>query len=312
MVPDVRNPRETALWASRSVYDSAVEVILAGIAVILPAVITIYILDAAMRILVSVLDPIVRGLILLGVIPKIQRSGVVDVLRALGLYNNVSSFLAQLIALVLLAVIVVGLGVAGRHRYGDRLIDVFDRVFMSLPGIGAVYKSFRRMSDAVMESEMEHFRSVKLVEFPRDGTYVIGFETARPPASIRDGIDGDGPRTLFLPLAPNPVMGGFLTHVPEERIVDIDMTVEEGVRNIITSGIATQEPLTEEDLDEVGLSEEDLDEVGLTEEDLVGVEDDPDGEGTTAADGPPVQSSTSARGDASGNATADGEAVAED
>lgn len=47
--------------------------------------------------------------------------------------------------------------------------------------------------------------------------------------------------TLFIPLAPNPVMGGFLTHVPTDRVRDIDMTVEAGVRSIITSGIASDE-----------------------------------------------------------------------
>jgi len=47
--------------------------------------------------------------------------------------------------------------------------------------------------------------------------------------------------TLFLPLAPNPVMGGFLTHIPRDRVSDVDMTVEEAVRIVITSGIATDD-----------------------------------------------------------------------
>ena len=47
--------------------------------------------------------------------------------------------------------------------------------------------------------------------------------------------------TLFLPLAPNPVMGGFLINVPAERVYDVDLTVEEGVRAIVTSGVASGE-----------------------------------------------------------------------
>ncbi|MFB6305090.1 MAG: hypothetical protein ABEH47_07980, partial [Haloferacaceae archaeon] len=45
--------------------------------------------------------------------------------------------------------------------------------------------------------------------------------------------------TLFLPLAPNPVMGGYVLHVEADRVVDVDLTVEEGVQSIVTSGVAT-------------------------------------------------------------------------
>jgi hypothetical protein len=44
--------------------------------------------------------------------------------------------------------------------------------------------------------------------------------------------------TLFLPLAPNPVMGGHLVHLPEDRVMDVEMTVEEGLQTIVTSGVA--------------------------------------------------------------------------
>jgi uncharacterized membrane protein len=47
--------------------------------------------------------------------------------------------------------------------------------------------------------------------------------------------------TMFIPMAPNPVTGGFLTYVPESQVYDIDMTIEEGVRSILTSGVATGE-----------------------------------------------------------------------
>ena len=261
--------------ARRSVHERVADVVLTGVAVILPLVVTVYILDAALAILVSVLDPLVRALVFFEVVTIVENSPVIQALQVLGLYQSVASFLAHLIALVLLALIIVGLGVMGRNRYGDQFIDYFDAVFMAVPGVGTVYESFRRMSDVMLESEIENFRSVKLVEFPRDGTYVIGFETARPPLGIREQVGVDGMVTLFLPLAPNPVMGGFLTHMPEDRVMDVDMTVEEGVRNIITSGIGTQSM-------EDGLDESQLQEFGFSEEELEGLsgvgEDDEDGD----------------------------------
>jgi hypothetical protein len=56
--------------------------------------------------------------------------------------------------------------------------------------------------------------------------------------------------TLFLPLAPNPVMGGHLAHIPEDRVYDVDMTVEEGIRTIVTSGVAVSEPAGDDGLTE--------------------------------------------------------------
>jgi len=93
---------------------------------------------------------------------------------------------------------------------------------------------------------------VKLVEYPHEGTYTLGFETTRTPKPIRDAAGDDSMRTLFLPLAPNPVMGGFLAHIPESRIRDVDMTVEEGMRTVVTTGVA----VAGEDTD--GLSREEL------------------------------------------------------
>jgi hypothetical protein len=62
-------------------------------------------------------------------------------------------------------------------------------------------------------------------------------------------------KTLFLPLAPNPVMGGHLVHLPEDRVIDVEMTVEEGIRTVVTSGVA----ISDADGDgRSGLSEEQL------------------------------------------------------
>jgi hypothetical protein len=59
-------------------------------------------------------------------------------------------------------------------------------------------------------------------------------------------------QTLFLPMAPNPVMGGYVIHVSEERVIDVDMTVQEGIRSIVTSGVAI------DDADDPALSAEEM------------------------------------------------------
>jgi uncharacterized membrane protein len=268
MVPQPRDEHtEAAREAGESAYRAALDVVLTGIAVILPAVVTIYVLKAALDILTNALRPVILILEHFNVVRDVRQSFIVaDVLIELGLYTDVVSVIAELVALALLAVLVVAIGVVARSQSGDRLIDYFDYIIMAIPGIGAIYKSFRRMGDAMLESDMDHFRSVKLVEFPHDDTYVIGFETAQSPTSVQDTVGNDDMVTMFIPLAPNPVMGGFLTHVPRDRIGDVDMTVEQGVRSIITSGIAT----SEDSPDFGGFGNKDGNGFGISADDLPG------------------------------------------
>jgi uncharacterized membrane protein len=251
-------PVRTARAASRSAYQSAVDVVLTGVVTLLPVVITVYVLNAALGIIVSVLDPFVKILRFAGVLGVVQSNVVVAFLVEVGIYGSTVEFVSEITAMLILGVVVVVVGSLARNRYGERLVDAFDYLFSIVPGLGSVYRGFRRMGDAVLESEAENFRSVKLVEFPRDGSFVLGFETATPPRSIRRSAREAEMTTLFLPLAPNPVMGGFLAHLPDDRIRDLNMTVEEGVQSVVTSGIAVGEEaaLTAEELRELGIEPE--------------------------------------------------------
>lgn len=233
--------RESAREAGRSVYQVALDVILTGIAVIVPLVVTIYVLDAALGIIAGALRPFVQLLEWAGLIEGIKQVGFVDLLITAGIYRNVVEFLTTLIAVLVLAAVIVGVGTLARFRYGERLIDYFDWVIGSIPGVGSIYQSFRQMGEVMLESGVENFRSVKLVEFPFDDVYVLGFETNNSAPEVMHAAGNDDMVILFLPLAPNPVMGGFLTHIPRERTMDVDMSVEDAVQTIITSGIAVED-----------------------------------------------------------------------
>jgi uncharacterized membrane protein len=138
---------------------------------------------------------------------------------------------------VLLAVFWVGF-VVERSRYGERAVDYFDSAATRIPGFGSIYESFRQMSDVVLSSDTESFREVKLVEFPHEGSYTLGFVTTETPDSLSAPTPHDEMVTMFLPMAPNPVMGGHLVHLPADRVMDVDLTVEEGIQTVVTSGVA--------------------------------------------------------------------------
>jgi len=238
--------KETAKEAGHSVYREALDVVLTGVVVIVPLVVTIYVLNAALDFIAGALRPFIKLLEWVGLIEGVKQVGFVDLLIRVGIYSNVTDFLTTLIAVLILGAVVVGVGLLARFRYGERVIDYFDYFVGIVPGVGAVYRSFRQMGKVILESGVENFRSVKLVEFPYDDVYVIGFETNEAAPAVMSAATESDMVTLFLPLAPNPVMGGFLTHIPRDRVSDVDMTVEEAVRIVITSGIATDDAEGEE------------------------------------------------------------------
>ncbi|MFC6723352.1 DUF502 domain-containing protein [Halobium palmae] len=257
---------------AESLYGLVADVLIRGLAVIFPFVVTIWVLKTAFGIVTDALGPVVYLLQWAGVVGWVEENGFIAFLIEVGIFSDVASFTAQIVAVVALLAVVVVAGTIANVRYGDHLIDFFDYFIGSIPGIGALYNSFRQMGDAMLESDIENFRSVKLVEFPHDGIYVIGFETAHPPPTIGDAAGESGEMvTMFLPLAPNPVMGGFLTHIPRDRVSDVDMTVEEGVRSIITSGMATS--ASAEDAGSSTDPDERIPELGDTAEDLPSISD---------------------------------------
>lgn len=196
--------------SSRAVFR---DVLLTGVAVLVPAAITLYVLYVVFTWLARLLRPVATAL------PVPTVAGFV--LAGLALFG-----------------LVVATGFLAHFRTGKRAIDYFDAAMSRVPGLGAVYRSFRRMSDVMLESDADHFREVKLVAFPGVHAYMLGFVTTRTPEVVTRAVDGGGMQTLFVPLAPNPVMGGFVVHVPDEHVHDIDLSVEEGFRATVTSGVA--------------------------------------------------------------------------
>jgi len=120
-------------------------------------------------------------------------------------------------------------------------------VIEQVPGVGSVYQGFRQMSDAMLESDGGNFREVVLVEFPTEDAYTLAFVTSETPETVAAPAESGEMRTLFMPMAPNPVMGGHVLFVPERRIVDVGLSVEEGIRALVTSGVALERAAAETD-----------------------------------------------------------------
>ncbi|MFB6101468.1 MAG: DUF502 domain-containing protein [Haloplanus sp.] len=187
--------------------------------------------------------PIIVTLLVLGVVVDFvskQLDPVVGFLTSVTGFDPASEVTLKLIAILALAATIFGIGVVAERRpERSGFGALFDTLVARIPGIGSLYQSLDEMSGLLLDSDTDSFREVKLVEFPDRGSYAFAFLTADTPDVVQDATDHEGMVTLFLPMAPNPVMGGYVLHVTEERVFDVDMTVEEGIQSIVTSGVAT-------------------------------------------------------------------------
>ena len=226
------------LYSSESTrYGRIRKTMLTGVTVVVPLLVTAYVVVALLKFAANLLVPLVE------LVP-------VDSVAVVG--GATASLVTVLVFLT---------GTVAHSPFGDRAIDGVDDAVGRLPGLGAVYRSFRRMGDAMLESDAANFRDVRLLEFPTDDSYTVAFVTADTPDGICEATGNEAMTTVFLPMAPNPVMGGFVVNVPDERLEDVDMTVEEAFRTVVTSGVgidATSDGAS-------GLSENELRDLTLTD-----------------------------------------------
>jgi len=201
---------------------------LTGIAVVIPLAVSAWVMVALFNFIGGILSPI---------------SGT---LSESGVESGTVVIIIQVLSVVFIAIAVLIIGTIAQRQVGKNIIKTIDEYVTQIPGIGSVYQTTRQMSDLVLDPSEDgaQFREVKLVEFPVENTYTLAFLTSEsPPESIETaadslmGNDSAAYQTVFLPMAPNPVMGGHLTHVPVSRIEDVDMTVEQAVQYILTTGI---------------------------------------------------------------------------
>jgi len=198
-------------------------ILLSGVALTIPLIVTLIVLQFVVNFILGSIGP-----------------AATFVSRALG-FGQVDPLVLRLAAVGTLVGLVFVVGLIAHVRQGDEIEELFDAAMESIPAVGSVYTSFNEMTEMLVSNDTRSFQEVKLVEYPTEGSYSLAFVTADSPPEVETATDHEGMQTLFLPMAPNPVMGGYVLHVSADRVYDVDLSVEEGIRSIVTSGVATGE-----------------------------------------------------------------------
>jgi uncharacterized membrane protein len=137
----------------------------------------------------------------------------------------------------LLGILLIGL--MARNIVGRWLLEFGEGTLLRIPLAGSVYKTLKQLLETFLQGKSNRFRRVVLVEYPREGLYAVGFVTGAVGAALQGSFD-EPMLSVFIPTAPNPTTGWY-TVLPERLVKDLDLSVEDAFRTIISAGIVTSD-----------------------------------------------------------------------
>lgn len=204
--------------------------LLAGVVVLAPTLVTLYVLWFLAGVVAGFLRPLARLLGLSGTLGR-----VVAALGVTATPEQVAVVADLLAAVVALAAVVV-VGLIASNPAGRQVLGRVGRLVNLVPLADTVYGTIRMVADALVEGE-SRYETVVLVEYPREGVYTLGLVTGGTAAF--DNVE-EGLVTVFFPNSPNPT-GGRLALVPRDAVHEADVSVRHGLRLLVTTGIGSDD-----------------------------------------------------------------------
>ena len=188
-----------------------------GLAIVLPAVISIGIIKWLFGTVANITDP------LLFFLPR----------RWTHQPDGPMYWWWSLSALLLAIALLTLVGRMARNYIGRKLIETVELALLHVPLMNKIYPAIKQVNEA-FSSNKSSFKQVVLLEYPRQGIYSIGFLTGSQPAEVQSKLK-ENLVNVFVPTTPNPT-GGFVLLVPESQIVRLEMSVADGVKFILSVG----------------------------------------------------------------------------
>ena len=146
------------------------------------------------------------------------------------------------LGVIIVVLFLILLGMATANFFGRQLLALGERLVDRMPVVRTIYGTLKQIFETVASQSSMSFREVVLIEYPRKGLWAIAFVTAPTQGEI-GALHDEDMVNLFLPTTPNPT-SGFLLFAPKKDCKFLSMSVEEGVKYVISAGLVT--PATKE------------------------------------------------------------------
>lgn len=141
---------------------------------------------------------------------------------------------------ILTLLIIFVTGVLAANFIGQHLVIWWERLLARIPVVNSIYKSVKQVSDTLFSPSGNAFRKALLVQYPRQGSWTIAFLTGKPGGDVANHLQGDYV-SVYVPTTPNPTSGFFLM-MPKQDVVELDMSVDEALKYIISMGVVAPPP----------------------------------------------------------------------
>lgn len=148
--------------------------------------------------------------------------------------------------------LIVIIGFLGRLYVGRKMLSMVELILSRVPGVSWIYNLIKQISYAFFGQRRNIFERPVLIEYPRKGMYSLAFAVC-PEAGVASRAVGQNLTCVFLATTPNPTSGVFLL-VPDEDLVPIDLSVEQAIKLVISSGMV--HPALPSDLSEIESAED--------------------------------------------------------
>lgn len=141
------------------------------------------------------------------------------------------------LGVVLTLVIVFATGVLAANIIGQRMVKFWEGVLARIPVVNSIYTGVKQVSDTLFAPGGQAFRKALLVQWPSPGIWTIAFLTGTPGGDVANHLKGDYV-SIYVPTTPNPTSGYFVM-VAREAVIELDMSVDEALKYIISMGVAS-------------------------------------------------------------------------
>ena len=188
-----------------------------GLLIWIPVTVTFFVI----RFVVNLIDQVLL------VIPAAWRPEAVLGFRVPGL------------GILLAFLVLLATGLLFTNLVGLRLVASAERLLARIPFVGPIYKASKQVTETVLSPEGKAFRRVVLVRWPHHDSRAVAFVTGAAPAEIASRT---GARfvQVYVPTTPNPT-SGFLLLLPEEDVLELEMSVDEAFRMVVSLGVVLPE-----------------------------------------------------------------------
>ncbi|MCK8826984.1 DUF502 domain-containing protein [Natroniella acetigena] len=191
--------------------------LITGLIILLPLLTTVYIILTIVNLVDGIFSPLIRLII------------------GREIYG---------LGFIITFVIILGVGIVATNVLGKKMISVGERLLTKIPIVRNIYLTTQQILDALLLKKKTDFRKVVLVEYPKEGVYQLGFLTYEGKGEVQNKSNKNVVN-VFIPTTPNPT-SGMLILVADEDLTYLDMTIEEGLKWVISGGTIVPESEKEE------------------------------------------------------------------